>query len=102
MRRGERMQARSHRLVRVLEHPELGLAAAAQDRRVGSVVDLDRVDQRGHPRRPAASRVRPERGACVGRPASQLVQRHPHPLSPLPCGGHAGLAILPRLWDESP
>ena len=46
-RPGKRMQARPHRLVGVLEYPQLGLAAAPQNGRVGPVVDLDRIDQGG-------------------------------------------------------
>jgi hypothetical protein len=47
VRGGEPMEARSHRLVRVLEDAQPGLAAAAKDRRIGPVVDLDGVDERG-------------------------------------------------------
>ena len=45
-RSGEPVQARSHRLVGVFEHSQLGLAAAPQDGRVGPVVDLDGVNER--------------------------------------------------------
>ena len=42
---GERMQARSHRAVRRLEHPQRRLAARAQQRVVCALVELDLVAQ---------------------------------------------------------
>ncbi len=46
-RRGQRMQARVHRAVRRLEHPQQRLARRAQQRRVGAVVELDLVGHLG-------------------------------------------------------
>ena len=43
LRAGERVQARRHRAVRRLEHAQQRLAARAQQRRVGAVVELDLV-----------------------------------------------------------
>ena len=40
---GQRVQARAHRAVRGLEHAQAGLAARAQQRRVGAQVELDLV-----------------------------------------------------------
>ncbi len=100
-RSGKRMQARSHRLVRVLEDAQLGLAAAAQDGRVGPVVDLDGVDQGGLLGSGGSPRDRPERGACGAGPRPSSCSAIASIVAALPYSGHIGLAILPRLWDES-
>ena len=49
----ERVQARAHRHVRRLEHAQLGLAARAQQRRVGALVKLDLVAESNLPVREA-------------------------------------------------
>ena len=60
----ERVQARAHRPVRGLEHAQLRLAARAQQRRVGALVELDLVAEAYALRRRSWSRAR--RATAIG------------------------------------
>ena len=78
---GERMQARAHRAVRRLEHAQVRLAARAQQRVVGALVELDLVAE--------APRVLVE-GAGQGQPGydQELLLHVRH----ADCGGRSGTA----------
>ena len=83
LRSRERMQARSHRLMRVLEDPQLSLAAAAQDRRVRPVVHLDRIDERVLFRRHRLAPGQTGERSLRGGPASRVRGAPSTSLSPL-------------------